>query len=336
MSKIEWTDKTWNPVTGCTKVSQGCKNCYAERMYERFHGHGSFKNVICHEDRLLQPLSWKKPAMVFVNSMSDLFHEDVPFEFIDKVFAVMALCGKHTFQILTKRPQRMIEYFRDHNYAARIMTELDMIGEESEKLFDQCCRVACLIPLAHEPLFTHIWLGVSVEDQKTADERIPQLLQVPAAVRFLSCEPLLSEINFYKTSANAFPQDINHPWRNGPILQGIHWLICGGESGPGARPMHPDWARSLRDQCQAAGVAFFFKQWGNWKPLSKPWEDDTHIGGLLSNEQWLNAAGGMGFHGHSVYRMRNVGKKDAGRLLDGKLYDEFPKLKEHATTTNDR
>lgn len=277
MSKIEWTDKTWNPVTGCTKVSQGCKNCYAERMYERFNGKGSFKNIICHEDRLNHPFRWKKPAMVFVNSMSDLFHEDVPFEFIDRVLGVTRRTGinGHTYQILTKRPDRMVEYFKREDT---------------------------------EPLMPHVWLGVSVEDQETANERIPLLLQVPAAVRFLSCEPLLGPIDFYLTSAS-MPSDISHPWRGEPILHGIHWLIAGGESGPGARPMHPDWIRELREQCVEGGVAFFFKQWGEW------------VEHRLSDAKELKSV----FHKGFGQDMCRVGKKAAGRLLDGQLHNEFPK-----------
>jgi protein gp37 len=272
MSKIEWTDKTWNPVTGCTKVSQGCKNCYAERMYERFNGHGSFKNVTCHQDRLTQPMKWKKPSMIFVNSMSDLFHEDVPFIFIDAVFSVMSDIDHHIYQVLTKRPQRMVEFFK---------WKRDEFG----------------VPWQPKP---NVWLGVSVEDQKAADERIPLLLQVPAAVRFLSCEPLLGPVRLTQIDADAAGHkeyctinaltgrhtDMARPCEDVPS---IHWVICGGESGPGARPMNPDWAQSLRDQCASAEVPFFFKQWGAWSPYGD-----------------------------------RVGKKKAGRILDGSTYDQFP------------
>lgn len=282
MSKIEWTDKTWNPVTGCTKVSQGCKNCYAERMYERFHGHGSFKNVICHQDRLTIPMKWKKPSMVFVNSMSDLFHEDVPFLFINAVFSVMADISHHIYQVLTKRPERMIEFFQ---------WKKEQFG------------------ITWQPS-PNVWIGVSVEDQKTADERIPLLLKVQAAIRFLSCEPLLEEIDFYKTSA-VMPSDIHHPWRNGPILQGIHWIICGGESGTYARPMHPDWARSLKVQCEIGGVPYFFKQWGEY------WPGEF---GRLYDAKTVDFTDGV--------QMVKVGKKKAGRLLDGQLYDSFPEIKQ--------
>lgn len=298
-TSIEWTDKTWNPITGCTKVSQGCKNCYAETFYERFNGKGSFRNVTCHEDRLLQPLKWKKPSMVFVNSMSDLFHEDVPFSFVDKVFASMALCYDHTFQILTKRPERMVEYFSRDNLKARLMTELDLIGEENDHLFDKCCRVACLIPMTKGPVLKNVWLGVSVEDQKAADERIPLLMQVPAFVRFLSCEPLIGPVDI----SNYLP------------AQGkgrINWVIVGGESGPKARHMHPDWARDLRDQCQAAGIAFFFKQWGSLVPVQE------HVPGAKYPD------GSEVPYEHNAVTYKRIGKKAAGRLLDGQLHDAYP------------
>ena len=220
-TKIEWTEKTWNPVTGCTKVSQGCKHCYAEVMHERFNMPGSFKNVTCHEDRLTIPIKWKKPSLIFVCSMADLFHESVPFEFIDEVFYVMAGCAQHTFQVLTKRPERMRQYFM-----------------HVAEMFDQ-------ISLEFGPL-SNVWIGVSVEDQKAADERIPILLQVPAAVRWLSCEPLLGEVNILKR------------------LSGIDWIVVGGESGHGARRMDPDWVRQVHGQCVMTNTPFFFKQWGEY------------------------------------------------------------------------
>jgi protein gp37 len=224
-TKIEWTDATWNPVTGCTNVSEGCRNCYAERVLPRTGQ--SFDTVVCHPDRLDAPLHWRKPRRIFVNSLSDLFHEDVPREFIKSVVGVTVDCPQHTFQILTKRPQRMLEFCRE-----------------------------CAFP-------SNVWLGVSCEDQQTADERIPLLLQTPAAVRFISAEPLLGPID-----ARRYLPVIARPREaisevaasRTPRNDRLDWVICGGESGPHARPMHPTWARSIRDQCQAAGVPFFFKQ----------------------------------------------------------------------------
>lgn len=210
-SKIEWTDATWNPVTGCTKLSQGCKNCYAERMAVRLQemGQRNYANgfqVTLHEHVLDRPLSWKKSRLVFVNSMSDLFHKDVPTEFIQRVFAVMVRASHHVFQVLTKRADRLRQIAADLPWPA------------------------------------NVWMGVSVENQDAA-WRIDELRQVPAAVRFLSLEPLI-----------------------GPLpsldLDGIHWAIVGGESGHGARSMDPEWVRTIRNQCRCSGVPFFFKQWG--------------------------------------------------------------------------
>ncbi len=210
-STIEWTEATWNPVTGCTKLSDGCKNCYAERMSKRLQGMGQpnyregFK-VRVHPKTLGIPIRWKKPRMVFVNSMSDLFHEKVPTAYIQRVFEVMRRADWHTYQVLTKRSERLIEMAPDLEWSS------------------------------------NIWMGVSVENSKYIS-RIDDLARVPAAVRFLSLEPLLGPL-----------QKIN--------LDGIDWVIVGGESGPGARPMRPEWVKDIRDQCNASAVPFFFKQWG--------------------------------------------------------------------------
>lgn len=220
-SAIEWTDATWNPVTGCDKVSPGCDNCYAERIVERFHGKGAFATVVRSEEKLYAPLHWRKPRRVFVNSMSDLFHDDVPAPFIARVFDVMRRTPQHTYQILTKRHGRMRALMNDW------------------------------APVSGRPPWVHTgpwpppnaWLGVSVENQKWADIRIPALRATPAAVRMLSCEPLLGPLDSLD-------------------LTGIGWVIVGGESGPGARPMHPDWARGIRDACVAASVPVFVKQLG--------------------------------------------------------------------------
>lgn len=243
---IEWTDKTWNPVTGCHKVSPGCANCYAEAVTRRFGiNGGKFDEVVLHFDRLNQPLRWRNPSRIFVNSMSDLFHKDVPDDFIDEVFAVMALSPKHTFQILTKRPERMLAYLKG-TCQWGIANYVDEISGE---------------PFAHSKIkwpIPNVWLGVSVESQAYVN-RIDLLRQCPAAVRFISCEPLLG------------PLELD--------LTGIHWVIVGGESGAGCRPIKPEWVQSIRDQCQSAGVAFFFKQWGGTTPKKN--------GNLLNGEQFL-------------------------------------------------
>lgn len=234
-TKIEWTDEVWNVVTGCTKISDGCKNCYAEGMIKRF-GHGGHKahrsspdkrfgNVTMHPERMAKPYSWKKPRTVFVCSMGDLFHESIPFKFIDQVHQVMYECERHNFLILTKRPQRVLEFYKEW-YEARY-----------------CAGFSS----------SNMWFGVSVEDQKIADERIPILLQIPAARRFVSVEPMLSWIDLH-------PQwmDKARYFETGTI----DWVIAGCESGPKRRPAKIDWFRSLRDQCVTANVPFFLKQVG--------------------------------------------------------------------------
>jgi protein gp37 len=227
---IEWADEVWNPTTGCTKVSQGCKNCYAERIANRFWGERKFTDVQCHSERVLQPLHWRKPRRIFVDSMSDLFHPSVPAEFIHDVFSSMIGYGntRHTFMILTKRPERMFEV---------LTSEMFTFWHRQD---------------ANDHVKNHVWLGVSVENQQTADERIPLLLQTPAAVRFVSVEPMLGPVDLDPTCRGFFGTLPNQP--------GIDWVICGCESGTGARPMELDWARSLKDQCVEAGVAFFLKQ----------------------------------------------------------------------------
>lgn len=243
---IEWTQSTWNPVTGCTKVSPGCDHCYAERVTERWYGKGSFEQVQLHPDRLDKPLHWRKPRKVFVNSMSDLFHDAVPDEFIADVWHVMAQTPQHTYQVLTKRHARMRAWV----------------------------AAWCSHPNWRMPL-PNVWLGVSVEDQKWAGIRIPALLNTPAAVRFLSCEPLLGPIDLYGTTIAPLQRLYDEP--NGQTGR-IDWVIVGGESGPGARPMDAAWAREIRDQCVNARVPFLFKQWGGRTPKAG--------GRLLDGRTW--------------------------------------------------
>ena len=287
-SAIEWTDTTWNPVVGCAKVSPGCKNCYAETMAAR---HVLMSRALKRESpylpvvdaerrrwngravtlpaRLAEPLSWKKPRRVFVNSMSDLFHDDVPFEFIAAVFGVMAATPRHTYQVLTKRPARMLEWFawlNQHGHERRPPPTGDF------RPFDDGARARHVwVDLAEHTIATtaswplsNVWLGVSTENQATADERIPLLLQAPAAVRFISAEPLLEPIDLRRVG----------PMREGNS-NGVDWIIIGGESGPGARRCELGWISSLIQQCEAAHVACFVKQLGAWPALD--WLTDVKI-----------------------------------------------------------
>ncbi len=299
-TSIEWTDCTWNPVRGCTRVSEGCRNCYAERQAARYSGsvdrlgvplggkdlpfHGFAENtkagprwtgrveLIPH--MLDKPLHWREPKRIFVNSMSDLFHEALPFEHIAAVFGVMAACPQHTFQVLTKRPERARAFFAWDDNRDEIAT-----GEYATDVLegagiDTGCGSAFYPDTWPLP---NVWLGTSVENQETADKRIPELLACPAVVRFVSYEPALGPVDFALTSCD-------HPHLDGTgqldewvcrmcgdvlsggvtVRRGINWIVVGGESGPEARPFDPAWARSVRDECTAAGVAFFMKQMGRW------------------------------------------------------------------------
>jgi protein gp37 len=244
-TSIEWTDSTWNPVTGCTKITAGCDNCYAERFSERWRGVTGhpFENgfdLTLRPERLEQPLSWRRPRMIFVNSMSDLFHKEVPTTFIDLVFDTMEAADWHVFQVLTKRSSLMRDYLR--------------------------------MRYAQEDPPKHIWLGVSVEDA-SATSRIRHLREAPAAVRFLSIEPLIGAVGAID-------------------LSGIHWVIAGGESGPNARPLHVDWVREIRDQCHEARVAFFFKQWGGIRPKSGGRELDGREWSELPGDRRLKLKAG--------------------------------------------
>jgi len=322
-TSIEWADVTWNPVSGCTRVSAGCDHCYAVGMTHRLESMVQTKydgltvlnpegdrhfngQVRIHDDALGIPMILKKPRKVFVNSMSDLFHNDVPFYFIDRVFAVMKAVSWHTYQILTKRPERAAEYLASR--APR-----------------NCTDAWVCWPLSN------VWIGTSIEDQATADKRIPELLKCHAAVRFLSCEPLLGPVDLeaihFTVQPGYFGDTFRAIHRPGtpeeiaklPAYPGVDWVIVGGESGHNARPMHPDWARSLRDQCQAAGVAFFFKQFGEWR-FDVVSGVDVDMTTVPSNQcVWFGD--GETNHGRST----RVGKKAAGRMLDGVEHNAFPR-----------
>lgn len=294
-SKIEWLagGATWNPVTGCSKVSPACAHCYAERMARRLAGRCGYPadesfRVTLHPERLEEPLRWRKPRRVFVVSMGDLFHQNVPDEYIDRVFSVMWQAEQHTFLLLTKRPWRMREYISSR--------PRDSMKSDRVRIKDELGWRNYSVPW---PL-PNVWLGVTAEDQQRADERIPILLQTPAAaVRWVSCEPLLGPIQGVGDTAR------------------IDWVVAGGETGPGARPMHPEWARSLRDQCRAARTAFFFKSWGDWLPTN---QDPQHI---HRRERFRTSLASDDRSG-DVGTWHYVGKRRAGRLLDGRTWDQVP------------
>lgn len=318
-SKIQWTDSIWNPVTGCTKVSAGCLNCYAEMMTRRFQWDGPFvpwtvraqrdsgePPVYIHEDRLSLPLHWRRPRKVFVNSMSDLFHEAVPWEFIDRVFEVMSQATQHTFQVLTKRPDRMA----------------DFAGRQ----------------LATKHFWpANVWAGTSVEHPKYL-YRLDDLAHVPAPIRFVSCEPLLGPLDLRPWLVNKcqehgleyLVEDSDYAGTQTcgecgeeplPVLS---WVIIGGESGARPRPMHPTWPRRIRDDCQERGVPVFFKQWGEWVPLHPDHLNAIEQHRLIQEVQHWDP-GLEGRQGNRV-TMARVGRKVAGALLDGREWKEFPNV----------
>jgi protein gp37 len=278
-SQIQWTDATWNPVTGCTKVSDGCRHCYIERtapfrtQHRRFAGPsgpgapGATTGVLLHPERLDRPLRWRRPRRVFVNSLSDLFHPEVPDAFIASIFQVMAAAPRHTFQVLTKRPGRM---------ASLVPRLPELINGNDLALVEERARVTAWPP-------ANVWLGVSVEDQHAADLRIPILLRTPAAVRFCSCEPLLGPVDLGLAVCRQTAPSYRHGLTRTTVHLGgccaralggaaLRWVIVGGESGPGARPMDLAWARSLVEQCRVAGVAVFVKQ------LGRAWSQAAGLG----------------------------------------------------------
>jgi len=380
-SRIEWTEATWNPLVGCSIATPGCTNCYAMKMASRREamnaglrdGHGAAahyagtthkvkgravwtgKLALAPNDTLLTPLRRKKPTTYFVNSMGDLFHEDAPDHWIDLVFAIMALAPQHTFQVLTKRAERMQRYLNDPHVMRRIFSQACDTAIESDlnvvlipnPVFEAVAPPGPRIHLDVWPL-RNVWLGVSTERQQEADARIPELLLTPAAVRFISAEPLLGPIDLERIKmrgiVDRFDALYGSSWTQLPdgtrfyATSGapkIDWVIVGGESGREARPTHPDWVRSLRDQCAAANVAFFFKQWGEWLPIIDRDRDDPDWRKDYSREfpdngatKWLNVAGGCGFHGDRFHVLRRVGKAAAGHILDGRVNQAVPELRQ--------
>ena len=376
-TKIEWTDATWNPITGCSVVSPGCKHCYAMRLAgTRMQHHPSRAGlaidtkegpvwngtVRLNEQWLDQPLRWKKARKIFVCAHGDLFHENVPDEWIDRVFAVMALAPQHVFQVLTKRPERMRAYMdgAEGRTASQALEMAPILKDISATGLVFSPGQSPSIYFKIWPL-PNVWLGVSVEDQQRADERIPHLLATPAAVRFLSCEPLLGPVDLGTIQAPRYvPEDHALDWKfncletgdyyqfqdsmgvweggDGPYRDHkIDWVIVGGESGPNARPMHPDWARQLRDQCAAAGVPFLMKQWGEWHPSR---DHDDRVYGCKETPRAIHTSGAAEYRPAEVIKligeswigddcngwagMCRLGKKAAGRLLDGVEHNGMP------------
>jgi protein gp37 len=386
----------------CERVSPGCEHCYSETNNGRClpnNGTGlpfdrrarELVDIFLDEKILAQPLHWRSPKKVFVCSQTDLFGEWVPDEVIDRVFAVMALCPQHTFQVLTKRAGRMMSYLKKSDLRKKIAREANVMMRSDRRAGDSdaLSHVFTWGRLKHAEVgeyvnylagiadrcwpLPNVWLGVSVEDQKRADERIPLLLQTPAAVRWISAEPLLGPIDLahidwveemkrdYAQKCEQVKETENEhilrdlldgvrlcqweegrAWRNSltgawfdgwdgdsnpePTHSTIDWVVAGGESGPGARPMHPDWVRSLRDQCQAAGVPFLFKQWGEWAPHPHPPKHGTNTGAgifLRPDGVWGNQGD---FWDGKAQAMDRVRKHVAGRMLDGREWNEYPEV----------
>jgi len=352
-SKIEWTDASWTPIrarnktTGkvgwhCEHATPGCEGCYAESMNKRLGtglpfkpGHRKDIEIFLDEEMLLQPLRWKKPRTIFVCSMTDLFADFVPDEWIDRVFAVMALCPQHTFQVLTKRAEGMQTYvanmFRSTEAPRGFVCPpwSALLNRVERRWIDQnpdymtTIRPLLLKALVGRTLpvgpLPNIWFGTSAEDQRRYDERREALENTPAAVRFWSLEPLLGPIDL---KLGEFGEEANPDW-----------IIAGGESGIGARPMHPDWARSIRDQCEAAGVPFFFKQWGEWAPgecgkhpmtrteRTAEWFGDRwHFGSVTPETS-------EGMHIDDEPELYRFGKSRSFRMLDGREHNEMPEVR---------
>jgi protein gp37 len=300
--------QTWNPIVGCSKISTGCEHCYAERMAIRLSnmaqpGTAAYRDVIeggfdrpAHwngktslvESALEKPLTWKKPRAIFVNSMGDLFHENTPDEWIASIWGIMAVCPQHLFIVLTKRAERMERWFKDENERC------------IERLGDGCGGLRTL---------PNVWIGVTAENQEQADKRIPHLFSIPAAKRFVSVEPMVEAVQIGMrgtctmcVSFNCELHGSSELLEKCPATKKLDWVICGGESGPGARAMSPEWARGLRDQCQAAGVPFFFKQWGDWFKYPH----------RIPNKQAAIDAGFMSYEKHG------------GDVLDGRQWQDWP------------
>ena len=379
-SHIQWTEATWNPLVGCTAVSPGCDHCYAARetsgrlshlpLYAGLAKGGVFTGEVrLAQDRLDQPLKWRRPRRIFVNSMSDLLHDGVPDQYVAAVFAVMIAAPHHTFQVLTKRHGRLRSLLTNDGFWLTVSDELGKLWGHTPA------------PLSAVPPW--IWIGVSVENQQWANIRIPALLATPAAVRWLSCEPLLGPVDLdawmCSCGGRRWVDDENWSPAQGVLWRGersagdgripcglcnhggwdqpdgdrprIDWVVTGGESGPGARPAHPDWFRDIRDRCSISGTAYFHKQNGEWLPLGPLYEQDdgtdedvsedarheaVHLEVVERREVIELERSGYIVRGHQpgdnrTWLMARVGKKAAGRELDGRTWDEYPRAVPHAS-----
>lgn len=392
---IAWTEETWNPVRGCSKKSEGCRNCYAESMAARFCAPGQPYDGLVKDGRwngevkmvaehLNDPLHWRRPRRVFVNSMSDLFHENLADEDIDQIFARMAMAPQHTFQVLTKRADRMVEYLKKLDPERIYNSSLDKHGVSSLPLITghhlhwkltgkveggvQEESMERLYGAAVEWPLPNVWLGVTVENQDAAEERIPLLLEAPAAVRWISMEPLLGPVDLdlprceihgrdelsmdgrycNECAADGFSGELAHGCWLDPLNDGVAWVVVGGESGSHARPMHSAWVRSLRDQCHERGVPFLFKQWGEWLP---DYQRDFRIGtgtlhpapawGLVKPNGAFRQVIAAGQKrdvsqdptwGEGEDGTARVGKQASGRLLDGQLHNAYPGVDDPETS----
>ncbi|ONI73103.1 hypothetical protein ALI144C_44955 [Actinosynnema sp. ALI-1.44] len=375
-TKIEWTDATWNPTTGCDRVSPGCDHCYALTMAKRLKGMGSAKYqgdgdpttsgpgflATEHADTLAAPLHWRKPRKVFVNSMSDTFHDRISNGFLADMFAIMAITPQHTYQLLTKRHARMHAVVNRPEFWTQVGRQARHFGYHYENAANYLRGGQNIYDTNEWKQRRHldnVWLGTSVENQQWANIRIPALLDTPAAVRFLSCEPLLGPVDLAKWIGCGDPLHRHHgPCSAYREIESLDWVIVGGESGHRARPMHPAWARELRDQAVRAGIPFLFKQWGEWGPA--PWVVrvcDPAVGWQGTADELAAAQADAEARGathayaewaheydHDLYEpphkpwsierveplddrqapMRRWGKAAAGRELDGREWNEFP------------
>jgi len=375
---VEYLTATWNPIAmRCTPVSAGCDHCWHQVMAKRFAGMSQFSDEVraayagegppvLVERRLEQPLHWTGHQIIGVQFMGDSFHPDVPEEFIWKTFAVMALTPWHTYVVLTKRADRMFEVLTGRGFHGdmwaerdgmvernvvppRLLERLDLKRHSQRVPHDMETTVDMLLEYQPEPEWPlpNVIVGVTAENQQTADERIPVLLQTPAAVRFVSCEPLLGPINLTSIPAATWGEEFGGPDYRGITLSALdggrstdtpwhlNWVIVGGETGPGARPMHPNWVRSLRDQCQASGTAVWFKSWGAWRPLKGSgaraptpvgfWAQhaDPYANNLYTAPDGQSFIEGVCSHGEHMAR---VGPKRADNILDGRTWEQLPEV----------